>query len=364
MGESLEYPTMRWPQKGARRVEWEVEATPRALTWPAEPAEVVGVATHRGPVSGGGKAVAAAQGFQLHCVLQVWPAEKATEQQLRWRGLAAQTEVDARHQHAAARHAASGLHSLQQCVQRTLLEPLEQRVRDCLELLLQKQQPRAGFATPRPAALLRLRGLPGLGIARVPGRACSVPLGEETASHRLAVTLRQPARASRLHHIQRGAPSSGPRLRHGPRGAPRAPAPARDQGASRSHRVPEPPRGYRADFGAAATSALSCPRGRLSSAAQAPILVATTAAAAAFLPIRDHTTSPKSPHQPRAFRPEHTIPFGAWGGGRGGGLRLPGVRSLNEAPVARAAAPHEALPRGAVQTAHSLSSKGHRRAAT
>lgn len=339
--------------------------TPCALTWPAEPAEVVGVATHRGPVGGGGKAVAAAQGFQLHGVLQVWPAEEAAEQQLRWRGLAAQAEVGARHQHTAARHAASGLHSLQQRVQGTLLEPLEQRVRDRLELLLQKQQPRAGFATPRPTALLRLRGLPSLGIARVPGRACSVPLREETAGHRLAVTLRQPAGASRFRHIQRGAPGPGPRLGHGPRGSPRAPAPARDRGASRSHRVPGPPRGYRADFGAAAASALSCPRGRLSSAAQAPILVAATAAAAAaFLPIRDHTTSPKSPHQPRAFRPEHTIPFGAWGGGRGGGLRLPGVRSLNEAPAARAAAPHEALPRGAVQTAHSLSSKGHRRAAT
>ena len=39
------------------------------LTWPAEPAEVVGVAAHCGAVGGGGEAVAAAQGLELHGVL-------------------------------------------------------------------------------------------------------------------------------------------------------------------------------------------------------------------------------------------------------------------------------------------------------
>lgn len=111
------------------------------LTWPAEPAEVVGVAAHGGAVGSGGEAVAAAQGLQLHGVLQVWPAKEAAEQQLRRRGLAAQAEVGARHQHTAARHATAGLHRLQQRVQRALLEPLQQRVRDRLEFLLQQQQP-------------------------------------------------------------------------------------------------------------------------------------------------------------------------------------------------------------------------------
>lgn len=46
------------------------------LTWPAEPAEVVGIAAHGGAVGGGGEAVAAAQGLELHCVLQVGPAEE------------------------------------------------------------------------------------------------------------------------------------------------------------------------------------------------------------------------------------------------------------------------------------------------
>lgn len=80
-------------------------------------------------------------------------------------------------------------------------------------------------------------------------------------------------------------------------------------------------------------------------AAQAPILVTAAAAAAAFLPIGDHTTSPKSPHQPRAFGPEHTISFGA-GGGReavsGYQGSVPSARRRLRGPQ-----PHMKLRRGA-----------------
>lgn len=231
------------------------------LTWPAEPAEMVGVAAHGGAVGGGGEAVAAAQGLRLHGVLQVGPAEEASSSSCGGAGWPPRRR-SARGTGTQPPDAAAGLHRLQQRVQRALLEPLQQRVRDRLEFHCSSSssRERASRLRPPPSGSW---AAPTRGCAGFSGSSGGVPLREETAGHRLTQSLSgsqpwppgspRPARS----------PQSRPRLGHGPRGAPerrRLPAPW----APRCPTASGPPQGYRADFRAATASAFSGTRGRLS----------------------------------------------------------------------------------------------------
>lgn len=249
---------------------------------------MVGIAADGGAV-GDAEALALTEGLQLGGVLQVGPAEEFAQKQVGGSRLAPQAQLGAGHQHAAAGHAPAGLHRLQQTVQRALLQPLQQRVGDGLQLLLQQQQPRPRLPAPplRGAAVGRLVGAGGGDPAGSVGLwAARLPLLEEAAGHRAAVSLLRPPRARPLGALppRRGAEPGPAPLRHGvPAGRRRPAAPLL--------RLPEQTARYRADLR----------RGvflRGFAAAGGSEVVTAPGAPISAVSVRNDAAPPKSPHQP------------------------------------------------------------------
>ena len=83
-----------------------------ALTWPTEPAVVIGVAAYCWTVQGP-KALTLTERFELSRVLEVGPAVQFTHKQLWGCHMAAQPQLCPGNHNTVAGHPSSGLHRLQ-----------------------------------------------------------------------------------------------------------------------------------------------------------------------------------------------------------------------------------------------------------